>query len=65
MRIFFGRDQRLSGKDQRWLAYEFKTLSDYSVCVFVSLKAVDAFGRCQRPVFSLGVLQHLHKITSL
>ena len=26
---------------------------------------VDTFGNCQRPVFSLGVSQHMHKITNL
>ena len=29
------------------------------------LKAVDTIGNCQRPVFSLGVSQHKHKITNL
>ena len=27
------------------------------------LKALDTFGNCQRPVFSLGVSQHTRKIT--
>ena len=26
---------------------------------------LDTFGNCQRPVFSLGVSQHMHKISSL
>ena len=30
-----------------------------------SLKALDTIGNCQRPVFSLGVFQHMHKITYL
>ena len=30
-----------------------------------SLKAVDTIGNCQRAVFSLGVSQHMHKITNL
>ena len=29
----------------------------------VGLKPVDTIGNCQRPVFSLGVSQHMHKIT--
>ena len=29
------------------------------------LKAVDTIGNCQRPVFSLGVSQHMHTITNL
>ena len=29
------------------------------------LKALDMFGNCQRPLFSLGVSQHMHKITNL
>ena len=28
------------------------------------LEALDTFGNCQRPVFSLGVSQHMHKITN-
>ena len=30
-----------------------------------TLKALDTFGNCQRPVFLLGVYQHMHKITNL
>ena len=29
------------------------------------LKAVDTIGNCQRPVFSLGVSKHMHKIPNL
>ena len=29
------------------------------------LKTLDTIGNCQRPVFSLGVSQHMHKITNL
>ena len=29
------------------------------------LKPVDTIGNCQRPVFSLAVSQHMHKITNL
>ena len=32
---------------------------------FHELKTVDTIGNCQRPVFSLGVSQHMHKITNL
>ena len=28
------------------------------------LKTLDTIGNCQRPVFSLGVSQHMHKITT-
>ena len=31
----------------------------------VSLKTLDTIGNCQRLVFSLGVSQHMHKITNL
>ena len=30
-----------------------------------SLKAMHTFGNCQRPVFSLGVSQHMHQISNL
>ena len=30
-----------------------------------ALNAVDTVGNCQRQVFSLGVSQHMHKITNL
>ena len=33
--------------------------------VNTALKALNTFGNCQRPVFSLGVSQNLHKITNL
>ena len=29
------------------------------------LKALDTFGNCQRPVFSLDVYQHMHKLPNL
>ena len=29
----------------------------------VNLKTLDTIGSCRRPVFSLGVSQHMHKIT--
>ena len=29
------------------------------------VKTLDTIGNCQRPVFSLGVSQHMHKITNL
>ena len=29
------------------------------------LKTLDTFGNCHRPVFSLAVSQHMHKITNL
>ena len=29
------------------------------------LKTLDTIGRCQRPVFSLAVSQHMHKIANL
>ena len=35
------------------------------VCTWVVLKALDIFGSSQRSVFSLGVFQHMHKITNL
>ena len=42
----------------------------YFVCNLIPLKLFllkgrYTFGNCQRPVFSLGVSQHMHKITSL
>ena len=33
--------------------------------LYPALKAVDTIGNCQRPLFSLGVSQHMHKITNL
>ena len=30
-----------------------------------ALKTLDTTGNCQRPVFSLGVSQHMHKLTNL
>ena len=30
-----------------------------------NLKTMDTIGNCQRPVFSLAVSQHMHKITNL
>jgi hypothetical protein len=29
------------------------------------LKTLDTIGSCQRPVFSIGVSKHMHKITNL
>ena len=34
-----------------------------NTCVF--LKALDNNGKCQKPVFPLGVSQHMHEITNL
>ena len=34
-------------------------------CCPLSFKAVNTIGNCQRPVFSLGVYQRMHKITNL
>ena len=31
----------------------------------ILFKTLDTIGNCQRPVFSLGVSQHMHKITNL
>ena len=39
-------------------------LSNYQQCP-LPLKTLDTIGNCQRPVFSLGVSQHMHKITKL
>ena len=39
-------------------------LSNYQRCP-VPLKAVDTIGNCQRLAFTLGVSQHMHKITNL
>ena len=43
-------------------------LTDYVYFCKVSfflVKAMDTIGNCQRPVFSLGVSQHMHKMTNL
>ena len=32
---------------------------------FIGLKAVDTIGNCQRLAFTVGVSQHMHKITNL
>ena len=34
------------------------------MCMYC-LKTLDTIGNCQRPVFSLGVSKHMHKITNL
>ena len=39
-------------------------LSSCQQCA-VPLKTHDTFDKCQRPVFSLNVSQHMHKITNL
>ena len=36
-----------------------QTMSGLTLCNGLCLKAVDTIGNCQRPVFSLGVFQHL------
>ena len=41
-----------------FLTIEVKTLDS-------TLKTLDTIGNCQRPVFSLGVSQHVHKIKKL
>ena len=38
---------------------------DFTIRNLDHLKTVDTNGNCQRPVFSLGVSQHMHKITNL
>ena len=35
------------------------------IAISTPLKALDTFGKCQRPVFSLDLSHHKHKITSL
>ena len=35
------------------------------MCNINDLKTVDTIGNCQRPVFSLGVSQHMHNMTNL
>ena len=50
-----------------WLI-QFKDAFQFILCITLSiifgeLKALDTFNNnCQRPVFSLGVLKHTHKI---
>ena len=44
-----------------WSTLPFLKLRPDNSC----LKTVDTIGNCQRPVFSLGVSQHMHKITNL
>ena len=38
---------------------------NYHTVLRSSLKTLDTIGNCQRTVFSLGVSQHMHKITNL
>ena len=38
---------------------------DYEGKLRMPLKILDTIGNCQRPVFSLSVSQHMHKITNL
>ena len=57
----------------KWLKeltkYSAHVLSDQPymklTCEHLGLKTLDTIGNCQRPVFSLGVSQHMHKITNL
>ena len=44
-----------------FLTIAHQTTSRASTC----LKTLETIGNCQRPVFSLGVSQHMHKITNL
>ena len=50
------------------LSYIRKTLYENfigsTICT-QPLKTLDTIGNCHRPVFSLGVYQHMHKITNL
>ena len=39
--------------------------TDLFIYLFIYLKTVATIGNCQRPVFSPGVSQHMHKITNL
>ena len=56
-----------------WLSLERVTSGDkvtfcliFYRCILFYFKDLDTFGNCQRPVFSLGVSQHMHyKITNL
>ena len=48
-----------SETDNRWS--DFFKLTDFVAW----LKTVDTIGNCRRPVFLLGVSQHMHKITNL
>ena len=42
-----------------------KTKNPQPAQKFDNLKTMDTIGNCQRPVFTLGVSQHMHKITNL
>ena len=53
----------MSGGDLLELnTYEY---ANHLVCITCVLKTVDTIGNCQNPVFSLGVSQHMHKVTNL
>ena len=48
-----------------WFSKSFQFEWEKLFLVLNRLKTVDTTGYCQRPVFSFGVSQHMHKITNL
>ena len=44
---------------------EHQLLQKSQFCFNANLKTLDTIGNCQRPVFSLGVSQYMHKIINL
>ena len=54
----------MNNKDNR--AYVNKVILYRNMAkVQIGLKVLDTFGNCQRPVFSLAVSLHMHKVTNL
>ena len=57
----------VGGKPQIGQTHALKIMTTHSteIDTLQRLKTLDTLGNCQRPVFSLGVSQHMHKITNL
>ena len=53
-------EEKINNNSGNWICICIKLTKD-ARC----LKALDTFGNCQRPVFSLGVSQHMDEPTNL
>ena len=51
--------------EKAFMPEKFQEFRNYIIKSHMFLKTVDTIGNCQRPVFSFGVSQHVHKITNL
>ena len=53
------------GDDELNLMYTMERQNEKVAMISFFLKTVDTIGNCQRLVFTVGVSQHMHKITNL